>query len=241
MKLSKRSSCARRDRPSPPRCCCPPVAAATTSGGDGGRRRQRWRHLQHLHRRAAEPAGPGQHHRERGRPGRRRPLDRPGRVRRGQRGRVHRRRRVDRVRGQHHLDGHAQGRLDLPRRHPGERAVLRRRVELHRATARTPRVVPYFFAQHRGYDDLQGPSDDAGELTGPRRDRDERPRGRRRPDLHRHADRAVRAVPGRPSATTPSTRCPRSSSRTPRPSASSPSATARSRPTRSSSRARASP
>ena len=109
---------------------------------------------------------------------------------------VHRRRRVDRVRRQHHLDGHAEGRLDVPRRHPGDRAVVRRRVELHRATARTRRATRYFFAHIAGYDDLQAPDGRRRRRhRRPGRDRDERPPGRRRPDLHRRADRAVRAVP----------------------------------------------
>ena len=58
-----------------------------------------------------------------------------------------------------------------------------------------------------------------------------RPQGRRRHDLHRHPDRAVRPVPGDRRLQRRSTRCPRRSSTTPRPSARSRSATARSRPT----------
>ena len=98
----------------------------------------------------------------------------------------------------------------------------------------------YFFANIEGYGDLQAPVDDAGEPTGePAATEMSGLQRRRRAHLHRHADRAVRPVPGHPRLQ-PLLPLPRHSSTTRRPSDAAPSATDRSGPTASSSPVRAS-
>ena len=181
-------------------------AAACGGGGDGdaaaaaaaGRERRRHRrHVLHLHRRAREPARPRQHQRDRGRSGRRRALDRPGRRTTPRPPSCEYDGVAESIESEdsHDLDDHAQGRLDLPRRHARHVRLLRRRLELRRQLdQRAGRLV--LLRQHRG---LRRP---AGRDRGRRGARpptgDERPGEGRRHDLHGHAGRAVRAVPGHP-------------------------------------------
>jgi oligopeptide transport system substrate-binding protein len=61
-------------------------------------------------------------------------------------------------------------------------------VDAWNYTAYSPngQAASHFFANVAGYEDLQAPTDDAGELIGePASDGDERARRRRRPDVHR--------------------------------------------------------
>ena len=129
------------------------------------RRRARRRLVQHLHRRAREPAGPGQHH---GEPRAARSSRPSGPVWSSTTtdgcGRVHRRRRLHRVRRHHQLDDHAQGRLDLPRRHPGRRRSRSSTRGTTPPTARNARATPTS-SQIEGWDALQATTDDAGNVV----------------------------------------------------------------------------
>ena len=167
----------------------------TAESGDAAAGRRR--HVQHVHRRAREPAGAGQHDRGPGQPGHLVAVDRTGAVRRPGRRRLHRRGRLHHLRRQHDLDGHAEGRLDVPRRHPGRpRASF---VDAWNYTAYSPNAqsASYFFANVEGYDALQARDRRRRQRADPAGgEGDDRAEGRRRHDVHRHAERAVRPVAG---------------------------------------------
>ena len=103
------------------------------------------------------------------------------------------------IRRQRHLDRLPARRLDVPRRDAGHRRVLRRRVELHGLQPERAGGL-LLLRQHRGLRRPAGPGRrGAGEPhRRPGRHGDERAAGRRRPDLHGHPERALRAVPDHP-------------------------------------------
>ena len=93
---------------------------------------QRLERPERLRLRAPEPADPGQHQRDRRRQAGR-PAVRPPRLLRRQGQRLQRGRRVHHAeRRRHPVHHQAQGRLEVHRRHPGDRRVLHQVLELHR-------------------------------------------------------------------------------------------------------------
>ena len=195
MKLSKRSSA----------LVATAIAAAmlmTACGGSddsggGERGRATGGTLQHLHRRAREPARPGQHHGERGQPGHRRALDRPRAATT-----TTARSQYNGVADSIESDDATTWTVKLKDGwtfHDGtpvDRQLVRRRLELHRAQHQRPGRARTSSPTIEGYDALQATTDDAGNVTSP-------PSAKEMTglkvvddtDLHRHADRAVRAVP----------------------------------------------
>ena len=153
--------------------------------------------VQRLHRRAREPARPGQHHRVRGQPGHRRAVDRPRPVRRRTA-----RSQYTGVADSIKSDDNTTWTIKLKDGwtfHDGtpvDAAVVRRRVELHRAEHQRPGRL-LLLRQRRGLRPAAGRDRRRRQRHQPAGgEGDVGPQGRRRQDLHRHPHLAVRPVPG---------------------------------------------
>ena len=168
--VDQAQECARRGRHSPPRWCCPHVAATRKAAAVTSRAvATKSRPVAPSPCTSASPQNPlipGNTTESEGNQVVNSLWTGLVTVRRREPARVQRGRGVHGVRGQHHVDDHAEGRLDVPRRDAGELGVFRQRVELHRRERERAGGFRLLFPGIAGWEDVQAPTNEAqGEIT----------------------------------------------------------------------------